>query len=126
MSKEIVQTDQAPAAIGPYSQGIKAGNLFFVSGQTPIDPATGKLVEGDIQAQTKQVLNNIKEILQAGGSSMENIVKATVYLADFNNFAKMNEIYGQFFSNEKPTRVCVEVSRLPLDCQVEIDAIALI
>ncbi len=126
MEKEIIHTDKAPAAIGPYSQGIKAGNLLFVSGQTPINPATGKLVEGNIQLQTRQVLNNIKEIVTASGASMDNIVKATVYLADFNNFAKMNEVYAEFFKTDKPTRVCVEVSRLPLDAAVEIDAIALV
>ncbi len=126
MKKETIHTEEAPAAIGPYSQGIKTGNLLFVSGQTPIDPATGKLVADDIQIQTRQVLKNIEEIVKAGGGTLDNIVKATVYLTDFNNFSKMNEIYAEFFKSDKPTRVCVEVSRLPLDAGVEIDAIAVV
>jgi 2-iminobutanoate/2-iminopropanoate deaminase len=122
--REAVSTPTAPAAIGPYSQAIRAGNLLFLSGQIPIDPATGNLVDGGIEAQTRQVFHNIGEILQAGGSSFDGVVTATVYLADMNDFAKVNEIYATYFSSPAPARATVQVARLPRDCKVEIQVIA--
>ena len=124
MAKEVVSTGQAPAAIGPYSQAIKAGNLLFVSGQVPIDPATGNLVDGDISAQTHRVFRNIGEILEAAGTSFDAVVRSTVYLLDMNDFAKMNEVYGTYFSSPAPARATVQVARLPKDAKVEIDVIA--
>jgi 2-iminobutanoate/2-iminopropanoate deaminase len=122
--RESVSTPSAPAAIGPYSQAIKAGNLVFVSGQIPIDPATGNLVQGDIAAQTRRVFQNIGEILKAAGSSFDAVVRTTVYLMDMNDFAAMNEVYGTFFTAPAPARATVQVGRLPRDARVEIDVIA--
>jgi 2-iminobutanoate/2-iminopropanoate deaminase len=122
--RESVSTPSAPAAIGPYSQAIKAGNLLFVSGQIPIDPATGALVTGDIAAQTRRVFQNIGEILKAAGSSFDAVVRTTVYLIDMNEFAAMNEVYGTFFTAPAPARATVQVARLPRDSRVEIDVIA--
>jgi 2-iminobutanoate/2-iminopropanoate deaminase len=122
--RQAVSTPTAPAAIGPYSQAIRAGNLLFLSGQIPIDPATGNLVDGGIEAQTRQVFHNIGEILKAGGSSFDEVVTATVYLADMNHFAKVNEIYATYFSSPAPARATVQVARLPKDCLVEIQVIA--
>jgi 2-iminobutanoate/2-iminopropanoate deaminase len=122
--RQAVSTPAAPAAIGPYSQAIKAGNLLFLSGQIPLDPATGNLVEGDVEAQTRQVFQNIGEILQAGGTSFDAVVTATVYLADMNDFARVNEIYATYFSSPAPARATVQVARLPKDCKVEIQVIA--
>ena len=124
MSKEIIQTPNAPAAIGPYSQGIKYGNLVFVSGQIPIDPATGELVEGDIKQQTRQVLTNVQAVLESAGSSLENVLKATVFITSMDDFPLVNEAYAEFFKSASPARACVEVSRLPKEVQVEIEAIA--
>ena len=124
--KDRVQTDRAPQAIGPYSQAVKANGLVFASGQIPIDPATGQVVEGSIAEQTERVLNNIKAVLEAAGSSLERVVKTTVFLADLKDFGEMNEAYGRFFAEVPPARSTVEVSRLPRDARVEIDAIALI
>jgi 2-iminobutanoate/2-iminopropanoate deaminase len=121
---EIVNTDHAPKAIGPYSQAIKASGLVFVSGQIPLIPGTGELRSGSVSEQTKQVLTNIEQILKAAGVSLGNVVKTTVYLKDMNEFQQMNEVYGEFFSTHKPARVTVEVARLPKDVSVEIDAIA--
>jgi 2-iminobutanoate/2-iminopropanoate deaminase len=126
MPIQIIQTDQAPAAIGPYSQAVKTGNLLFISGQLPIDPTTGTIVPGDIQAQTRQALNNVKAIVTAAGGSMASIVKTTVFLADMDDFPKVNETYGAFFSGGYPARACIEVSRLPKDAAVEVEAVALI
>ncbi|AEG14315.1 endoribonuclease L-PSP [Desulfofundulus kuznetsovii DSM 6115] len=126
MEKEIVCTDRAPAAIGPYSQAIKAGGFVFVSGQIPIDPVTGKVVEGDIKVQTRQVLNNLREVLAAAGTSLERVVKATVFITDVNDFPGLNEVYAEFFARSAPARSCVAVSRLPKDVLVEIEAIALL
>jgi 2-iminobutanoate/2-iminopropanoate deaminase len=126
MEKEIVCTDRAPAAIGPYSQAIKAGGFVFVSGQIPIDPVTGKVVEGDIKVQTRQVLNNLREVLAAAGTSLERVVKATVFITDMNDFPGLNEVYAEFFARSAPARSCVAVSRLPKDVLVEIEAIALL
>lgn len=122
--RQAVATDKAPKAIGPYSQGIKAGNLLFVSGQVPIDPATGNIIEGDIKAQTDRVMRNLTAILEAGGASMDHVVRCTVYLADMNDFAAMNEVYGSYFSQPAPARATIQAVRLPKDARVEIDVVA--
>jgi 2-iminobutanoate/2-iminopropanoate deaminase len=122
--REAVTTASAPKAIGPYSQAIRAGSLVFVSGQIPIDPATGNLVEGDIQAQTRRVFDNLGEILKAAGASFDHVVRTTVYLADMNDFAAMNEVYGSYFGSPAPARATVQAARLPRDARVEIDVIA--
>ncbi|MBK9708305.1 MAG: RidA family protein [Acidobacteria bacterium] len=122
---ETIQTDLAPKAIGPYSQAIKAGGLVFTSGQIPLDPSTMQVVEGDIQKQTELVLNNLKAVLEAAGTSIDRVVKTTVFLADMNDFAAMNEVYASFFSSNKPARSTVQAARLPRDVSVEIEAIAL-
>jgi 2-iminobutanoate/2-iminopropanoate deaminase len=122
--RQAVTAPTAPAAIGPYSQAIRAGNLLFLSGQIPIDPATGDLVDGGIEAQTRQVFQNIGEILKAGGTSFDGVLSATVYLMDMNDFAKMNEIYATYFTSPAPARATVQVARLPKDCRVEIQVIA--
>lgn len=122
--KQVIHTDSAPAAIGPYSQAIQIGDLLFVSGQVPIDPSTGAIVEGDIKAQAQQSLNNLKAILNAAGTNMGAVVKTTVFLADINDFASMNEVYAQFFQEPFPARSAVQVARLPKDAKVEIEAIA--
>ncbi len=123
----VIQTGSAPAAVGPYSQGIKAGNTIYVSGQLAFDPATGELYKGgDIQEETRMCLMNLKAILEAGGASLKNVVKCTVYIKDMNQFGLINEAYAQVFQDTKPARVCVEVARLPRDGQVEIDAIAVV
>jgi 2-iminobutanoate/2-iminopropanoate deaminase len=122
--RQAVSTPTAPAAIGPYSQAIKAGHLLFLSGQIPLDPATGNLVEGGIEAQTRQVFVNIGEILKAAGASFDAVLSATVYVADLNDFAKVNEIYATYFSSPAPARATVQVARLPRDARVEIQVIA--
>ena len=122
--REIVATEAAPQAIGPYSQAIQIGNFVFTSGQIPIDPKTGAFVEGGIAEQTEQVLRNLAEVLRAAGTSLEAVVKTTVYLADMGDFAAMNEVYGRYFSNEPPARSTVQAARLPRDARVEIDVIA--
>src|SRR5450759_1142682 len=122
--RQAVSTPTAPAAIGPDSQAIKTGTLLFLSGQIPIDPATGNLVEGGIEAQTRQVFKNIGEILKAGGASFDAVVSATVYLIDMNDFTKVNEIYATYFSSPAPARATVQVARLPKDCRVEIQVTA--
>jgi 2-iminobutanoate/2-iminopropanoate deaminase len=124
--REAVSTALAPKAIGPYSQGIKAGSLLFVSGQVPLDPATGQIVGGDIAAQTHRVFQNIGEILKAGGDSFDQVVRTTVFLADMDDFAAMNEVYATYFTSPAPARATVQVSRLPKDARVEIDVIAAI
>lgn len=124
MKKEIISTDQAPAAIGPYSQAVKIGEMVFVSGQIPIDPLSGNLIEGDIKAQTRQVLKNVSAVLSAAGTSIDSVVKATVFITNMNDFALMNEVYAEFFTFMPPARACVEVSRLPKDVLVEVEAIA--
>ena len=122
---EIITTNNAPGAIGPYSQAVKtAGGMLFVSGQIPLVPATGAVVEGGIEAQTTQVLDNLKAIVTAAGYSLADVVKTTVYITDVGNFGKVNEIYGKYFTENCPARVCVEVSKLPKDVLVEIDVIA--
>ncbi len=122
--RQAVATDKAPKAIGPYSQGIRSGNLLFVSGQVPIDPATGALIEGDIAAQTHRVFANLRAILEAAGASFDHVVRTTIYLADMNDFAAVNEIYGTYFSSPFPARATVQAARLPRDARVEIDLIA--
>jgi 2-iminobutanoate/2-iminopropanoate deaminase len=124
--REAVSTALAPKAIGPYSQGIKAGSLLFVSGQVPLDPATGQIVGGDIAAQTHRVFQNIGEILKAGGASFDQVVRTTVFLADMDDFAAMNEVYATYFTSPAPARATVQVSRLPKDARVVIDVIAAI
>jgi 2-iminobutanoate/2-iminopropanoate deaminase len=126
LPRQAVATETAPRAIGPYSQAIRAGNLLFVSGQVPIDPATGALVDGDIRAQTRRVLDNIGEILRAAGASYDAVVRATVFLADLGDFAAMNEVYATYFPPPPPARSTVEVSRLPRDARIEIDVIAVV
>jgi 2-iminobutanoate/2-iminopropanoate deaminase len=123
--KVSVRSDNAPKAIGPYSQAIKANGLVFLSGQIPLDPATGQVVEGDVRQQTERVMNNLKAVLEAAGSSLGRVVKTTVFLADLNDFSGMNEVYGSFFPDSPPARSTVEVARLPRDVKVEIDVIAL-
>ena len=122
--KQVIHTDKAPAAIGPYSQAIQIGQLLFTSGQVPIDPETGAIVEGGIQEQARPSLNNIKAILNAAGTNMGAVVKTTVFLQDMNDFAAMNEVYAQFFQEPYPARSAVQVGRLPKDALVEIEAIA--
>ncbi|HCJ58242.1 2-iminobutanoate/2-iminopropanoate deaminase [bioreactor metagenome] len=126
MVKEVISTTNAPGAIGPYSQGIKFGNLMFVSGQTPLNPATMKIAEGDVQCQAKQCLENIKGILESAGTNLDNVLKTTVFIKDMNSFSKINEIYAQYFTKNQPARSCVEVARLPMDVLVEIEVIAYI
>jgi 2-iminobutanoate/2-iminopropanoate deaminase len=124
--RQAVSTASAPKAIGPYSQAVRAGALLFVSGQVPLDPATGQLVDGDIAAQTHRVFQNLGEILKAGGASFDHVVRTTVFLADLNDFAAMNEVYATYFTSPAPARATVQVSRLPRDARIEIDVIAAI
>lgn len=126
MKREIIRTDNAPAAIGPYSQGIKTDALIFTAGQIALDPASGKLVEGGIEAQTRQVLTNLKHILEAAGASLETVVKTTVFLADMGEFAALNNVYAEFFGEAMPARSTVQVAALPLGARVEIEAVALL
>jgi 2-iminobutanoate/2-iminopropanoate deaminase len=123
--RTIVSTEQAPAAIGPYSQAIAAAGLVFCSGQIPLDPASGQIVEGGIESQTRRVLDNLTAVLQAAGSSPEQVVKTTIFLADMNDFATVNTIYTEYFGTEPPARSTVQVARLPRDVRVEVEAIAL-
>jgi len=122
--RQAITTTAAPKAIGPYSQAIRSGSLLFVSGQVPIDPETGYVVDGDISAQTHRVFQNIAAILKAAGASFDQVVRTTVFLADMNDFAVMNEVYGTYFSDPAPARATVQVSRLPKDSHIEIDLIA--
>ena len=124
MPKIVVSTTDAPAAIGPYSQAVRAGNLLFISGQIPLDPATSQVVAGDIAVQTDRVLRNLAAILEAAGSSLAKVLKTTVYLRDLEEFAKMNEIYAKYIGDAPPARATVQVARLPRDVSVEIDLIA--
>lgn len=127
MNKVVILTKNAPAPIGPYSQGIFAsGSFVYTAGQIPLDPQTGQLIGNDIKTQTRQVFNNLKGILEQAGTSLSNVVKTTVFLKDMNDFAGMNEVYAEFFSNNYPARTTVEVARLPKDAKVEIEAIAVV
>lgn len=125
MSVEVISTAKAPGAIGPYSQATKANGMVFCSGQIPIDPVTGEFVSQDVAEQTEQVLKNLKEVLAAAGSGLAKVVKTTVFLADMNDFAAMNEVYGRYFETNKPARATVQAAGLPRDARVEIDCIAL-
>lgn len=125
MSKEVIKTAKAPGAIGPYSQGIKAGNLIFTSGQIPINPATGELVNDDIKKAAVQVFENLKAILEEAGSSLDNAVKTVVYLKDINDFGAVNEVYASYFTGDYPARSCFQVAKLPKDALLEIEVIAL-
>jgi len=126
MDIRTVRTDSAPRAIGPYSQAVTAGGFVFCSGQIPLDPASGELVAGDIGRQTAQVLTNLQEVLRAAGSSIEKVVKTTVYLKNLDDYAPVNEVYGRFFGETCPARAAVQVARLPKDVRVEIEAIAVV
>ncbi|MCS6959495.1 MAG: RidA family protein [Pseudanabaenaceae cyanobacterium SKYGB_i_bin29] len=124
---EVVTTDRAPVPVGPYSQAIKVeGKFLFLSGQIPLDPATGKLVEGDIGTQTEQVMANIRAVLAAAGSSLEQIVKTTIFLVDMADFGQVNQVYGKYFSERPPARSCIQVAALPLGARIEIECIAMI
>ncbi|HEY0430047.1 MAG TPA: RidA family protein [Pyrinomonadaceae bacterium] len=124
--KEIISTENAPGAIGPYSQAVKTGNMVFCSGQIPIDPKTGQFVSEDAAEQTEQVLKNLSAVLEAAGTSLNNVVKTTVFLADMNDFTAMNEVYTKYFSENKPARATVQAARLPRDARVEIECIAVV
>ena len=125
MEKEVILTGDAPAPIGPYAQAIRAGQFIFLSGNIPLDPATGGLVPGDIEAQTRRVLDNMQAVLKAAGSDLSRVVKTTIFLKDMNDFPRVNAVYAGYFSAEPPARSTVEVARLPKDVGVEIEAIAL-
>lgn len=125
MTRSIIKTDQAPEPVGPYSQAIKANGWLYVSGQIPLDPATGLLMEASFEYQVRKVLDTIKAILETGGSGLDRVVKVTIFLIDMDRFAELNAIYAEYFGESCPARACVEVSRLPRDAQVEIEAIAL-
>jgi 2-iminobutanoate/2-iminopropanoate deaminase len=122
--KQAVSSPDAPKAIGPYSQAVRAGQLLFVSGQVPLDPATGQIVAGDIETQTRRVFDNLAAVLKAGGRSFADVVRTTVFLADMNDFTAVNDVYGTYFSTPYPARATVQVARLPKDARVEIDLIA--
>lgn len=123
-TKEAISTPNAPAAVGPYSQGLKSADLLFLSGQIPLDPATKALVPGDIATQARQVMRNLGAVLEAAGASFQDVVKTTIYLVDLNDFARVNEVYGSFFESSPPARATVGVAALPLGARIEIDAIA--
>ena len=125
MKHQVIHTDNAPKAIGPYSQAVKAGNMLFVSGQVPFVPETMEIVEGDVKAQTAQSLKNVQAILAEAGLDFSHVVKSTVFIKDMNEFALINEVYAEFFGENKPARACVEVARLPKDVKVEIEVIAI-
>jgi 2-iminobutanoate/2-iminopropanoate deaminase len=122
--KQAFSSDNAPKAIGPYSQAVRAGGLVFVSGQIPLDPATGQIVDGDVAAQTRRVLDNVRAVLEAANRTFADVVRTTIFLADMSDFAAVNEVYGQYFSEPYPARATVQVARLPKDARVEIDIIA--
>lgn len=124
MTKTIIATENAPKAIGPYSQAVAYNGVLYCSGQIPLDPATGLIVEGDVTIQTERVLENLKAVLEAAGSSLGQVLKTTVFIKDMNEFAKVNEVYGRYFGESLPARATVEVARLPRDVRVEIEAIA--
>ena len=126
MTREAVQTDKAPKAIGPYAQAIKANGFIYTAGQIPIDPKTGNFVEGDITAQTRQVLENLKAVLEAGGSALDRVVKATVFLKNMADFAAMNDVYTQYLGDAKPARSTVAVAELPRGALIEIDLVAVV
>ena len=124
MQKNIISTDKAPQAIGPYSQAVQFNNLLFISGQIPLEPKSGEIVKGNIKKKTKQILDNLNAILTASGSSLDNVLRTTIFLTNLNDYAEVNEIYAEFFEKSMPARSTVQVSRLPMDVPIEIDAIA--
>jgi 2-iminobutanoate/2-iminopropanoate deaminase len=124
--RQIVQTPAAPAAIGPYSQAIRVGNLIFTSGQIPLEPVSGQLITGTIEEQTRQVLQNVKAVLEAAGSGLQSVVKTTVFIKSMDDFARVNAVYAEFFPADPPARSCVEVARLPKDVGVEIEVVAFV
>jgi 2-iminobutanoate/2-iminopropanoate deaminase len=126
LKREIIATTDAPAAIGPYSQAVRVGNLIYTAGQLPLVPATGKLMEGDIKAQTHQVMQNLSHVLAAAASSLSHVVKTTIFLADLGDFAAVNEVYGSFFKSEPPARSTVQVAALPLGARIEIEVVAVV
>ncbi|KYH34498.1 2-iminobutanoate/2-iminopropanoate deaminase [Clostridium tepidiprofundi DSM 19306] len=126
MEKQIIKTGNAPAAIGPYSQGVKIGNLVYTSGQLPIDPSTGELVNDDVKKAAEASLNNVKAILEEAGTSLDKVIKTLVFVKDMNDFAAINEVYSKFFTENYPARSCVQVAKLPKDALVEIEAIAIV
>jgi 2-iminobutanoate/2-iminopropanoate deaminase len=126
MKKKLIQTEKAPKAIGPYSQAIQAGSFLFLSGQVPLDPKTGELVKGDIRQQTRQVLENLKGVLQSEKLEMKDVVKVTIFLKDIGNFNQVNEVYATYFSSSPPARSTVGVAKLPRDAEIEIEAIAVV
>ena len=126
IKKEIVKTKKAPLAIGPYSQAVKVGNLLFISGQLSIRPETNEFMDGNVEVQTEQVLNNIKAILEAGDSSLKDVIKTNIYLQNMENFTLVNKVYNRYFKDRFPARACVEVSKLPKNAKIEIEAIAMI
>jgi 2-iminobutanoate/2-iminopropanoate deaminase len=126
MKREIIQTDKAPAAVGPYSQATKTDPLVFTAGQIPLDPATGKVVEGGIEAQTRQALKNLQAVLESAGAGLDSVMKTTVFLQDIGEFVAMNEVYKEFFTENPPARSAVQVAALPLGVRVEIEAVALV
>lgn len=126
MEKQIISTVNAPAAIGPYSQAVKVGNLLFTSGQIPLDPQTGELVNDSVENATERVMQNLKAILEEAGTSFEKVVKTTVLLSDINDFSKVNEVYGKYFNSEQPARSCFQVGKLPKDALLEVEVIAIV
>lgn len=126
MQREIIVTDKAPAAVGPYSQAVRVGDFVFTAGQIPLDPATGQMVEGGIEAQTRQTLTNLSAVLEAAGTSLANVVKTTVFLADIGEFKAMNGVFAEFFPEAPPSRSAVQVAALPLGARVEIEAVAFV
>jgi 2-iminobutanoate/2-iminopropanoate deaminase len=126
MKRKIISTEHAPAAVGPYSQAVRVGKLLYTAGQIPLDPATGKLVEGDIAVQAERALDNLQAVLEAAGTSLKNVVKTTVFLQNMDDFGAMNEVYARYFVKKPPARSAVEVAALPLGAQIEIEAVALV
>lgn len=125
-ARDIIKTENAPGAIGPYSQAVKTDSMVYVSGQLAFDPATGNLVTDDIKTETRQAMNNLKAILEAAGSSLEKVVKTTLFIKNMDDFSLVNEVYGEFFTQDYPARACVEVARLPRDANFEVEAISLL
>lgn len=124
MKREIISTQKAPAAVGPYSQGVKVNNFIFTAGQIPLNPETGKLVEGDVKEQTRQVMKNLAHVLEAAGTGLDQVVKTTIFTTDLADFAAINEVYGSFFAGDPPARSTVQVAALPLGARVEIEVVA--
>jgi 2-iminobutanoate/2-iminopropanoate deaminase len=126
MKREIIATDHAPAAVGPYSQAVRVGDFIYTAGQIPLVPGTGKLIEGDIEAQTRRVMQNLAAVLETAGSGLDNVIKTTIYVTNLADFAAINQVYGSFFADSPPARSTVQVAALPLNANVEIEMVALI